>query len=114
MYLTCEQDFEEGIKIYKAIVSQRLLNRTEGEAKSLDRDLQRLYDYDENNITGSKTEVIQEIKDMKVEPMIQESVKKIEPVIQEPVIQEPVIQEPAIQEPIENPKDEYVKENPKP
>jgi hypothetical protein len=30
------------------------------------------------------------------------------------VIQEPVIQEPAIQEPIENPKDEYVKENPKP
>jgi hypothetical protein len=36
-------------------------------------------------------------------------VKKIEP-----VIQEPVIQEPAIQEPIENPKDEYVKENPKP
>ncbi len=111
MYLTCEQDFEEGIKIYKAIVAQRLLNRTEGEAKSLDRDLQRLYDYDENNITGSKiekpAEVIQEtevikqtedikdikdVKDIKAESVIQESVTKLEP--------------------IENPKD--VKENPKP
>jgi len=44
MYLTCERDFEEGINIYKAIVAQRLLKRTEGETKSLDRDFQKLHD----------------------------------------------------------------------
>jgi hypothetical protein len=42
MYLTCEQDFEEGVNIYKAIVEQRLLKRTEGEEKSLNRDVQQL------------------------------------------------------------------------
>lgn len=89
MYLTCEQDFEEGVKIYKAIVTQRLLNRTEGEAKSLDRDLQRLQDESENNITESKGE--SEVQETEV----QETVKKPEDV----------------KEPITNPED--VKENPK-
>jgi hypothetical protein len=42
MYLTCEDDFEEGVKIYKAIVEERYLKRTEGEEKSLNRDLQQL------------------------------------------------------------------------
>ena len=42
MYLTCEEDFEEGVKIYKAIVEERYLKRTEGEEKSLNRDLQQL------------------------------------------------------------------------
>ena len=42
MYLTCEEDFEEGVNIYKAIVEQRLLKRTEGEEKSLNRDVQQL------------------------------------------------------------------------
>ena len=42
MYLTCEQDFEEGVNIYKAILEQRLLKRTEGEEKSLNRDVQQL------------------------------------------------------------------------
>ena len=42
MYLTCEQDFEEGVNIYKAIIEQRLLKRTEGEEKSLNRDVQQL------------------------------------------------------------------------
>lgn len=101
MYLTCEQDFEEGVKIYKAIVAQRLLNRTEGEAKSLDRDLQRLQDESENNMTESKSEepAVQgtEVK----EPSTQESVKKPEDV-----------KEPTVKESINNPED--VKENPKP
>jgi len=42
MYLTCEQDFEEGVNIYKAILEQRLLKRTEGEEKTLNRDVQQL------------------------------------------------------------------------
>ena len=42
MYLTCEQDFEEGVNIYTAIVEQRLLKRTEGEEKTLNRDVQQL------------------------------------------------------------------------
>ena len=42
MYLTCEQDFEEGVNIYKAILEQRLLKRTEGEETSLNRDVQQL------------------------------------------------------------------------
>ena len=44
MYLTCENDFEEGVKIYKAIAAQRFIKRTEGETKSLNRDFQQLSD----------------------------------------------------------------------
>jgi hypothetical protein len=44
MYLTCENDFEEGVKIYKAIAAQRFIKRTEGETKSLTRDFQQLSD----------------------------------------------------------------------
>ena len=39
-----ENDFEEGVKIYKAIAAQRLIKRTEGETKSLTRDFQQLND----------------------------------------------------------------------
>ena len=42
MYLTCEQDFEEGVNIYKAILEQRFFKRTEGEEKTLNRDVQQL------------------------------------------------------------------------
>ena len=38
LYLTCEQDFEVGINIYKAIVAQLLLNTNKGQERTLEKE----------------------------------------------------------------------------
>jgi intergrase/recombinase len=37
LYVTCEDDFEKGVKLYEAIVEQQILLTTESQIKELDK-----------------------------------------------------------------------------
>ena len=41
LYLTCEQDFETGVNIYKAIVAQLGLDTTQRQTETLERQIEK-------------------------------------------------------------------------
>ena len=51
LYLTCERDFDEAVKIYQAILKKKLLETTENQIKNMDKLTETL-----NNITDKEPE----------------------------------------------------------
>ena len=58
LYLTCEQDFEEGISIYKAIVDKLSFYTTKGQTETLKKEVDR--ELNEETETETKREAIEE------------------------------------------------------
>ena len=97
LYVKCETDFLEGIKLYEAIVEAKILETTENQIKNLEKTANKIV-----------TDSTQAIKMKPMNPMNPDDLKSNNPSsntlphneqIQEPTIQEPTIQEPTIQEP---------------
>jgi hypothetical protein len=54
LYLTCEKDFTEGIKIYEAIVESRILDTTMKQIDKLEKISDNLVGNEDVNIINSK------------------------------------------------------------
>lgn len=62
LYLTCEKNFTEGIKIYEAIVKQKILETTQNQIASMDKLADKLNTVTEKVPEVAETKVIEEIK----------------------------------------------------
>jgi hypothetical protein len=61
LYLTCEQDFEVGVNIYKAIVAQKTLDTVKGQTLTLERERDNQINYDEFSKTPATNEDEEEV-----------------------------------------------------
>jgi len=67
LYLTCEKNFAEGIKIYEAIVKQKLLETTQSQIVSMDKLADKLNTVTEKVPEAAETKVLVETKENMVE-----------------------------------------------
>jgi hypothetical protein len=118
LYLTCEQDYVEGIKIYEAIVEQKILETSQNQINSLKKMSQNLISTDENIILPEDKIIEENLEKEKILEEAEEKIGEIEqlqspiPPLEEQPTQE--IQEQIIppQPSVENP--EPTVENPSP
>lgn len=73
LYLTCEKDFIEGVKIYEAIVKQRLLEVTQSQIVSLNKLDEKLTTITEKVPEPAENKVLEEIKTRDAEKTDQKS-----------------------------------------
>jgi hypothetical protein len=81
LYLTCEQDFEEGVSIYKAIVDNLSFDTTKRQKESLSKEIEReLNEESETNIKATNpmepTKPLEELESDKNIPTVEETEKK--------------------------------------
>lgn len=67
LYLTCEKNFTEGIKIYEAIVKKKLLETTQSQIVSMDKMTDKLNTVTEKVPEAAETKALEEMKEKKVE-----------------------------------------------
>ena len=116
LYLTCEQDYIEGIKIYEAIVEQKILETSQKQIQTLTKMRDELISSDENIILPEDKIIDNAIKKEQIMQSAKEQIQQLEPAPQpqiQPTIEptqqlEPpqAIQQPLIQptiEPIQQP-----------
>ena len=60
LYLTCEQDFEIGVNIYKAIVAQKTLDTVKGQTITLEKERDNQINYDEFSNKPSTNESLED------------------------------------------------------
>ena len=77
LYLTCEKNFAEGIKIYEAIVKQKLLETTQSQIVSMDKLADKLNTVTEKVPEAAETKVLIEIKEKKESEKEKENEKVI-------------------------------------
>ena len=121
LYLNCEQDYVEGIKIYEAIVEQKILETSQKQIESLKKMSEKLIS--SNEIILSEDKIIGE--NLEKEKILEEAEEKIgeieekenpsQEATQQPEIpqeQEPTQQPeiPQIQEPTQQPQQIQIKE----
>jgi len=111
LYLGCEQDYVEGIKIYEAIVEQKILETSQKQVETLKKmrnELMTNEDFNDENIKLPEDKIIME--NYQKQLIIQEAQEKIneidnqqtqQPENQEQPIQEQPIQEKQTQQPIQ-------------
>ena len=107
LYLNCEQDYVEGIKIYEAIVEQKILETSQNQITSLKKMSENLISTDEN-IPLSEDQVIQ--NNLQKEQILENAQQQIndldksnqQPIMQqmeeEPIQEQPIQEQPQIQE----------------
>lgn len=91
LYVKCELDYINGIKIYEAIVESKILETTQKQIIALEKEANKIIN-DASNIINAQAPVVQA-------PIIQQPVVQ-PPIIQQPVVQTPIIQPPIIQPPV--------------
>jgi hypothetical protein len=111
LYLTCEQDYVEGIKIYEAIVEQKILETSQNQINSLKKMSQNLISTDENIILPEDKIIEENLEKEKILEEAEEKIGEIEQ-LQSPI--PPVEEQPTqeIQEQIIPPQPTV--ENPEP
>lgn len=67
LYLTCEKNFAEGIKIYEAIVKQKLLETTQNQIESMDKLTDKLNTVTEKVPEPAEKKVLDELKQKETE-----------------------------------------------
>jgi hypothetical protein len=114
LYLTCETDFANGIKIYEAIVDKKIIETAKSQIQTMENDREKLVT-DEEIPKPAELKELKEIADRKIqmqkekvaneEAKIQKEQEKIEivsPVIQEvkeqpvKVVDQPIIEKPEV------------------
>jgi hypothetical protein len=93
LYLTCERDFDEAVKIYQAILKKKLLETTENQIKTMDKLTEnlnnvtdkepepaenKLLNKEEENINTEKESKPLEAKPLEVKPLEKENEKEKE------------------------------------
>ena len=129
LYLTCETDFSNGIKLYEAIVGKKIIETSKNQIKTTEDNMEKLVS-DEDIPKPAELVELKKIADKRIREQkervskeadkIQKEQDKIDvvsPIIQEPVevVKEAVkevVKEAVKEEPKEEPK-EAVKEEPK-
>jgi hypothetical protein len=109
LYLNCEQDYVEGIKIYEAIVEQKILETSQKQIKSLNKMRENLISSNEE-ITLSENDIL--IQNLENEKLLEEAKEKIGETQQPQQIQEPetIQEQPIIQEPQQIQEPETIQE----
>lgn len=102
LYLTCEQDYVEGIKIYEAIVEQKILETSQNQINSLKKMSENLISIDED-IVLPEDKIIEE--NLEKEKILEEAEQKVGEIeaTQQPPPPQIVEQTPPIVEPVANP-----------
>ena len=82
LYLTCEKNFAEGIKIYEAIVKKKLLETTQSQIDSMDKLTEKLNTVTEKVPEPAENKALEELKEKekekKTEIPVDEKKEKIE------------------------------------
>jgi hypothetical protein len=108
LYLTCETDFANGIKIYEAIVNKKIIETSKSQIKTTEDNMEKLVSEEEvpkpaelRELKAIADKKIQKQKErvLKEEVKIQKEQEKID--IVSPVIQEPVEVPEVKKEPVE-------------
>jgi hypothetical protein len=81
LYLTCERDFTEGVKIYEAIVKEKLLDITQRQIASMDKMTSDLNNITDNEPVPAENKVLEDKKTEETKP--NEEVKKEEVILQQ-------------------------------
>jgi len=76
LYLTCEKNFAQGIKIYEAIVKKKLLETTQNQIASMDKLTEKLNTITEKIPEPAENKALDELKEKKAED--NEQTKKVE------------------------------------
>jgi hypothetical protein len=95
LYLTCEQDYVEGIKIYEAIVEQKILETSQKQIESLKKMSEKLISTDEEIVLPEDKIIGENLEKEKILEEAEQKVGEIEEIQQTQPIQE---QEPIIEE----------------
>ena len=82
LYLTCERDFTEGVKIYEAIVKEKLLDITQRQIASMDKMTSDLNNITDNEPVPAENKILEEVKKEEVTKP-NEEVKKEEVILQQ-------------------------------
>lgn len=104
LYLTCEQDYVEGIKIYEAIVEQKILETSQKQIESLKKMSEKLISNDEEIVLPEDKIISENLEKEKILEEAEQKIGEIEETQQPPQIQEqeqqPVIEEqqPVVEE----------------
>ena len=107
LYLTCETDFANGIKIYEAIVDKKIIETIQSQVKTMEETAEKL-------VTGNEIPKPAELKelnriaDQRRKEAVTKEQNKIEKV-EEEVVKEPVVEE-KVEEVVKEPVIEVVKE----
>ena len=97
LYITCENDFETGVKLYEAIVENQILITTQLQIKELDKVAQETYSsFRKPNENTSQP--VQNVNPEFKAPIITTSTV-VEPALVEPTLVNPALVEPAVIEP---------------
>ena len=97
LYITCENDFETGVKLYEAIVENQILITTQLQIKELDKVAQETYSsFRKPNENTSQP--VQNVNPEFKAPIITTSTE-VEPALVEPTLVNPALVEPAVIEP---------------
>ena len=98
LYVKCETDYVNGLKIYEAIGEKKILETTQKQINTLQKESDKIISETNNYIKKPS---------LKQEPILQQN-----PIIQKPILQEPLLNKPIPQN-IENPIPQNI-ENPIP
>jgi len=91
LYIKCENDYVNGIKIYEAIVESKILETTQKQIEQLKSEANKI-------IKETSSTTISPVKNIKIPEFINPPMQQ--PVVQQPVVQQPIVQQPVVQEPI--------------
>ena len=95
LYLTCEQDYVEGIKIYEAIVEQKILETSQNQINSLKKMSENLISIDENIVLPEDKVISENMEKEKILEEAEQKVVEIEETQQPVQTQQPIeIQQP--------------------
>jgi hypothetical protein len=105
LYLTCETDFANGIKIYEAIVDKKIIETIQSQVKTMEETAEKLVTENEIPKPAELKELnriaVQRQKEVVVEvkPVVEE-VEEVKPVVEEvkPVVEEVVQVKPVVEE----------------
>jgi len=85
LYLTCEKDFTEGVKIYEAIVKQKMLETNQNQIASMDKLVDKLNTVTDKQPEPAENKVLEEqtpiVKEANPEPIVKEA--NSEPIVKE-------------------------------
>ena len=84
LYLTCEKNFDEGIKIYEAIVKKKLLETTQSQIDSMDKLTEKLNTVTEKVPEPAENKALDELKEKEKEKENETDKSANEKVLNEP------------------------------
>ena len=92
LYVKCENDYVNGIKLYEAIVESKILETTQKQIETLKTQASKIIqDTKKVSMPAKDQIVIKPVVEVPVQPVVAEQVATPLPQIVEPVVEQPVV-----------------------